>query len=98
MINKIFDSTPRIQILTLLSMHNRISFTEIKKTLSVSDGNLSAHLRKLEEAKFIKVEKIFIRRKPKTLYQLTDVGRKEFIAYLGKMEKILKKLKEEKNE
>ncbi len=93
---KIFDSTLRVQILTLLSLRREVSFTELKKTLNVSDGNLSVHLKKLEEADFIEVKKKFVSRKPKTVYYLNEIGKKQFIAYLNDMEKILKKLKEAK--
>jgi DNA-binding PadR family transcriptional regulator len=96
MINKIFDSTLRVQLLTLLSLRKKASFTELKTILRVSDGNLSVHLKKLEEANFIEVKKKFVGRKPKTVYYITEVGKKEFIMYLTDMEKILKKLKEEK--
>jgi len=94
---KIFDSSLRIQILTILSMRGSITFTELKKLLSVSDGNLSVHLKKLEDANFITVEKKFEGRKPQTTYTLTELGKKEFIAYLNKMEEVLKNLKEVHN-
>jgi len=74
-----------------------ITFTELKKLLSVSDGNLSVHLKKLEDANFITVEKKFEGRKPQTTYKLTEFGKKEFIEYLNKMEVVLKKLKETNN-
>jgi len=94
---KIFDSSLRIQILTILSLRGSITFTELKKLLSVSDGNLSVHLKKLEDANFIIVEKKFEGRKPQTTYKLTELGKKEFIEYLNKMEVVLKKLKETNN-
>jgi len=94
---KIFDSSLRIQILTILSLRGHITFTELKKLLSVSDGNLSVHLKKLEDANFITVEKKFEGRKPQTTYKLTEFGKKEFIEYLNKMEVVLKKLKETNN-
>ena len=94
---KIFDSSLRIQILTILSMRGHITFTELKKLLSVSDGNLSVHLKKLEDADFITVEKKFEGRKPQTTYKLTELGKKEFIEYLNNMEVVLKKLKETNN-
>jgi DNA-binding MarR family transcriptional regulator len=94
---KIFDSSLRIQILTILSLRGSITFTELKKLLSVSDGNLSVHLKKLEDADFITVEKKFEGRKPQTTYKLTELGKKEFIEYLNNMEVVLKKLKETNN-
>jgi len=94
---KIFDSSLRIQILTILSLRGHITFTELKKLLSVSDGNLSVHLKKLEDADFITVEKKFEGRKPQTTYKLTELGKKEFIAYLNKMEEVLKNLREVNN-
>ncbi len=93
---KIFDSTLRVQILTLLSLRKKASFTELETVLNVSDGNLSVHLKKLEEANFIEVEKKFVDRKPRSVYYLTKIGKKEFITYLSNMEKILNKLREAK--
>lgn len=75
-------------------MRESITFTELKKMLDASDGNLSVHLRKLEDMNFVTVEKRFEGRKPQTTYRLTGAGRKEFIAHLNKMEEILKHLKE----
>jgi DNA-binding PadR family transcriptional regulator len=78
-------------------LRGSITFTGLKKLLSVSDGNLSVHLKKLEDADFITVEKKFEGRKPQTTYKLTELGKKEFIAYLNKMEEVLKNLREANN-
>ena len=57
-------------------------FNELKSRLQASDGNLSVHLRKLEEAGYVAIEKSFVGRKPLTRIRLTPEGRKAFVAYL----------------
>jgi DNA-binding MarR family transcriptional regulator len=60
-------------------------FTTLKARLQATDGNLSVHLRKLEEAGFVTVTKRFVGRKPLTEASMTDTGRKAFVAYLDAM-------------
>ena len=60
-------------------------FTSIKKAVDTSDGNLSVHLRKLEEAGYLTVTKGFNARKPQTIYALSDKGRQAWVQYLEQM-------------
>lgn len=65
-------------------------FNFLKEKVQATDGNLSVHLKKLEEAKYIGVKKSFVDRKPQTRYKLTAQGRKAFEAYVERMAKLLK--------
>ncbi|HEY5410460.1 MAG TPA: transcriptional regulator [Caulobacteraceae bacterium] len=64
-------------------------FTELKSRLQASDGNLSVHLRKLEEAGYVAIDKSFVGRKPLTTVRLTPPGRKAFLAYLEEIGRLV---------
>jgi DNA-binding MarR family transcriptional regulator len=66
-------------------------FTFIRDKINATDGNLSVHLRKLEDNNYIEVTKEFIDRKPVTRYNITDTGRKAFEEYIKKLESIIKR-------
>jgi len=83
----------RLGVLVLLSVHGTLDFKSLKDSLNVTDGNLSQHLRKLEDAGYIKVKKSFVKRRPKTTYSLTPMGRKRLSEYLENLEKFLKEVK-----
>ena len=65
------------------------NFTSIKKAVDTSDGNMSVHLRKLEEAGYLNVTKGFNARKPQTIYALSDKGRQAWIQYLEQMRTLI---------
>ena len=75
----------RLGIMAYLSAVSEASFTELKQKTDASDGNLSVHMRKLEEAGYISVEKSFVDRRPRTTLKLTVAGRKAWIAYLDEL-------------
>jgi DNA-binding MarR family transcriptional regulator len=79
----------RLGIVSALAADNGMSFADLKHVLNTSDGNLSVHARKLEEAGYIKVSKGFEDRKPRTEYRLTAKGRRALETYLEQMEAIL---------
>ena len=79
----------RLGIVSALAAENGMSFADLKHVLKTSDGNLSVHARKLEEAGYIKVSKGFEDRKPRTEYRLTAKGRRALETYLEQMEAIL---------
>ncbi len=83
-------SRVRLGILALLVSGDEMSFTYIRKALKLSDGNLSVQIRKLEDAKHIKVKKVFIERKPKTFYKITPKGRKAVKSLVEELENLLK--------
>jgi len=66
------------------------TFTEIKEITGATDGNLSVHLSKLDEAGYIKICKDFFNNKPRTRYNLTKKGEKEFVDYVTALEEVLK--------
>jgi len=79
----------RLGILGALAVASPLSFNDVKALLDVSDGNLSVHARKLEEAGYITVEKRFEGRVPRTDYAITDAGRSALQAYLSHMEALI---------
>jgi len=79
----------RLGIMSYLASAEVADFTELKEALQATQGNLSVHLRKLEEAGYIAIEKSFLDRKPLTQARLTPAGRKAFSSYLGAMAKLL---------
>jgi len=80
----------RLQIMSILYMDEMSTFNNFKTQLDTTDGNLSQHLRKLEDAGYIRVEKTFEGRKPKTYYYLTKKGREKYLEYIKTIEEILK--------
>ena len=79
----------RLGILSALAAGGRTAFTDLKAVLDLTDGNLSVHARKLEDAGYIAVHKSFADRTPLTEYALTDAGRAALTAYLDQMEAVI---------
>ena len=79
----------RLGILSALTVNASLSFNDLKRLLSTTDGHLSVHARKLEEAGYIGCNKSFEGRVPKTEYVLTPTGRKAFEKYLNHMEALI---------
>jgi DNA-binding MarR family transcriptional regulator len=80
----------RLGIMSALAVNEQLTFNELKALFEVSDGNLSAHARKLEEAGYIACSKSFEGRRPKSEYRLTAVGRKALYRYLEHIEAVIK--------
>ena len=80
----------RLGIISALAVRDVLTFSELKKLLDASDGNLSVHARKLEEADYIVCSKGFEGRVPKTEYRITSAGRKALENYLTHMEGIIR--------
>jgi DNA-binding MarR family transcriptional regulator len=91
-LNKIFDSRIRLGIMGALIMNNRTNFNELKELIEVTDGNLASHMKTLEEARYIQVEKGFIGRKTNTTYVITAAGKKAFRSHLDALEKMIKSI------
>jgi DNA-binding MarR family transcriptional regulator len=92
-LNETIHQPVRLRIMAaLVSMEaaNEVDFSYLRDLLQVTDGNLGAHLRKLEEAGYIAVNKIFIERKPRTYVTVTDAGRRVFQEHVAALEQILK--------
>jgi len=75
--------------MSALSVHSSLSFHELKEALRTSDGNLSVHARKLEDAGYLYCEKSFNGRVPRTDFQITASGRAALSAYLAEMERLI---------
>jgi DNA-binding MarR family transcriptional regulator len=84
----------RLGILGALSVNEELTFNELKKLLDTTDGNLSVHARKLEEAGYIACLKSFDGRLPKTEYKLTASGRRALERYLDHMEALIQSMRE----
>lgn len=89
-LDRIIHEPARMRILALLSPTPNLSFTEIKEALKLTDGNLSVHLRTLEEAGYISVTREFVGRKPRSEYAMTTSGCKAFAAYIDALEQIVR--------
>lgn len=78
--------------MSILSVNTRASFNHLKETLNVTDGNLASHLKSLENAGYITVNKSFNNRKPNTNYEISEAGKKAFENHIQALEEILKQL------
>ncbi|HWT12508.1 MAG TPA: transcriptional regulator [Allosphingosinicella sp.] len=88
-IDEVIHGRARLAIMAYLSGAGSAEFNELKRRAGVNDGNLSVHLRKLEEAGYIDVEKRFVGKKPQTLCHLSRAGREAWIAYIDHMQRLL---------
>lgn len=93
-IDKLIHEKGRMAIMSALASTTELSFTELKKLLNMTDGNLSVHIRNLQKAGYISVTKTFVDRKPHTSCSLTKVGKKAFFEYIKTLESIIKSVKE----
>jgi DNA-binding MarR family transcriptional regulator len=80
----------RLGIMSALAVNEQLTFNELKSLFDVSDGNLSAHARKLEEAGYVQCTKSFEARRPKSEYRITATGRKALHRYLEHIEAVIK--------
>lgn len=88
-INDVIHGRMRLGIMAYLVGNETADFNELKEALKATQGNLSVHLRKLEEAGYVSITKDFIGRKPRTQVQLTAEGRKDFNTYLDDMTRLI---------
>lgn len=98
-LNEIIHQPVRLRImaaLVTLGPDEEVDFTYLRNLLEVTDGNLGAHLRKLEEAGYIIINKLFVERKPRTFVSATKKGRKVFDEHVEALESILKISEERK--
>ncbi len=93
-LDRVIHERMRLGIVSALAVNDSLSFNELKKLLQTSDGNLSVHARRLEEAQYVDCEKSFEGRMPKTEYRLTSSGRKAFERYLNHMEALIQAMRE----
>ena len=83
----------RLPIMALLAASPQLSFTEMRDTLNMTDGNITAHVRTLHEAGYVSVTKAFQDGRPLTTYSLTKEGRKAFTGYIDLLEQIVQQSK-----
>ncbi|MBS1834841.1 MAG: transcriptional regulator [Acidobacteria bacterium] len=88
-LDRVIHERIRLGIVSALAANEFITFNDLKKLLSTTDGNLSVHARKLEEAGYVLCNKTFEGRVPKTEYRLTEQGREAFSRYLTHMESLI---------
>ena len=91
--DKAFDNVLRLRIMSILMVNARYEFNSFKTLLQVTDGNLASHLKHLEQAEFLRVEKSFTGRKPLTSYVVTEKGKKAFQAHLDFLEQLIRQNK-----
>jgi DNA-binding MarR family transcriptional regulator len=89
-LDRLIHERLRLGIVSALATNERLTFGELKSLLDTTDGNLSVHARKLEDAGYVVCEKMFDDRLPRTEYRLTAAGRRALDKYLAHMETILK--------
>jgi DNA-binding MarR family transcriptional regulator len=88
-LNPVIHGKLRLAVLSLLSTVDEAEFTWLREKTGATDGNLGAHLLKLEEAGYLLVEKKFVHRKPVTLYRMTASGRKALTEYVQALKTLL---------
>jgi len=93
-LDRLIHERMRLGIVSALAANDSLTFRELKGLLNSTDGNISIHARKLEEAGYIQCDKSFEGRKPRTEYSLTEVGRRAFEKYLDHMEALIRAMRD----
>lgn len=93
-LNRLIHERMRLGIVSALAVNEALSFNDLKKLLKTTDGNLSVHARKLEEAGYVTCAKFFHKRVPKTEFRLTASGRRTLERYLDHMEALIRATRE----
>lgn len=93
-LDRIIHERMRLGIVSALAVNDCLTFNELKRLLQTTDGNLSVHARRLEEAEYVECTKSFEGRMPKTEYRLTAAGREAFERYLNHMEALIHAMRE----
>jgi len=89
-LDRLIHERVRLAIVSALAVNETLTFNELKRLLSATDGNLSVHARKLERAGYVSCEKSFEGRVPRTTYRLTPAGRRALTRYLDHMEALIR--------
>lgn len=95
-LDRVIHEKGRLPIMSLLAASTDLSFTELRETLQMTDGNLSMHIRTLQEAGFVSVTKSFRNQRPLTTCALTPAGRKAFTSYIDLLEDIVRQARHAK--
>jgi DNA-binding HxlR family transcriptional regulator len=94
-LDRLIHERIRLGIVSALATNDSLSFNDLKRVLKTTDGNLSVHARKLEEAQYISCVKFFEGRVPRTEYRLTATGRRALSEYLDQMEEWIRVTRED---
>jgi DNA-binding transcriptional ArsR family regulator len=92
-LDSVLHEKSRLAIVSILATGDALTFRELKEALKMTDGNLSVHLRVLESAGYVDVEKSFVDRKPRTSVRLSRQGRRALVRYVDDLEAILREVK-----
>ena len=95
-LDRVIHEKGRLAIMSLLAASPDLSFTELRDTLNMTDGNLTTHIRTLQEAGYISVAKSYQNKRPLTTCSLTAKGRKAFTTYIDLLEKIVQQTRSNK--
>ena len=90
-LDRLIHERVRLAIVSALAVHASLTFNDLKAFLDLTDGNLSVHARKLEDAHYITCSKFFEGRIPRTQYRLTPAGRRALESYLAQMEDLIRR-------
>ena len=94
-LDRVIHEKGRLAIMSMLAASQEVSFTELRDTLEMTDGNLTTHIRTLQEAGYVSVTKSYQKNRPLTTCSLTAAGRKAFTAYINLLEQILRQTRPE---
>ena len=92
-LDRVIHEKGRLAIMSMLAASNELSFTEMRDALNMTDGNLTTHIRTLQEAGYVSITKSFQNNRPLTTCSLTATGRKAFTSYINLLEKIIQQNK-----
>jgi len=92
--DRLIHERVRLGIMSALAANDELTFVEIKNTLQTTDGNVSAHARKLEQAGYVRCTKSFQDRVPRTEYAITPLGRRALDRYLDHMEALIRAVRD----
>ena len=92
-LDRVIHEKGRLAIMSMLAASTELSFTEMRDALQMTDGNITTHIRTLQEAGYISVAKSYQNNRPLTTCSLTTAGRKAFAAYVNLLEKIVQQTK-----
>ncbi len=92
-LDRVIHERMRLGIISALAANEKLSFSDLKNLLNTTDGNVSVHARKLEDAGYISMKKSFAGRTPLTEYKITAAGRRALEQYLDHMEALIKAMK-----
>ena len=93
-LDRVIHERVRLAIVSALASAGTMTFNELKELLDITDGNLSVHARRLEDAGFVASEKSFVERTPRTQFRLTPAGRTALDEYLNHMESLIRRVRE----